>query len=136
MKIGNLIKQYRKENKITLRDFAKICGTSHSYIAMLENDKNSKTGEPIVPSLTMLSKLSQGMGMTLNELINICDDMPVSLAPESNLNLQLFAEKNSPDLELTEGERMLVDLFRQIPAEQQKRFLEMGRLFADSLKTN
>ena len=42
----------------------------------------------------------------------------------------------SPDLELTEGERMLVELFRQIPAEQQKRFLEMGRLFADSLKTN
>lgn len=40
----------------------------------------------------------------------------------------------SPDLELTEGEKILLEMFRQIPAEQQKVFLEMGRVYADSLK--
>ena len=37
-------------------------------------------------------------------------------------------------LQLTEGERLLLDLFRQIPEDQQKVFLEMGRVYANSLK--
>lgn len=36
--------------------------------------------------------------------------------------------------ELTEGERMLLNLFRQIPEDQQRVFLEMGRVYANSLK--
>lgn len=44
-------------------------------------------------------------------------------------------EKEAPDqIELTEGERLLLDLFRQIPEDQQKVFLEMGRVYANSLK--
>lgn len=125
MEIGFLIKQYRQENNLTLRDFATRCGTSHSYIAMLESNKNSKTGEPIVPTLTMLNKISRGMGISVNDLINICDDIPISLAQEEN---------TPEEPKLTEGERMLLDLFRQIPEEQQKVFLEMGRLYANSLK--
>ena len=43
--------------------------------------------------------------------------------------------KNTPDeLQLTEGEKMLLSLFRQIPEERQQAFLEMGRLYSDSLK--
>ena len=43
--------------------------------------------------------------------------------------------KNTPDeLQLTEGEKMLLNLFRQIPEERQQAFLEMGRLYSDSLK--
>ena len=43
--------------------------------------------------------------------------------------------KNSPEEpKLTEGEKMLLSLFRQIPAERQQAFLEMGRLYSDSLK--
>ena len=43
-------------------------------------------------------------------------------------------KKTSPDDKLTEGEKMILDLFRQIPEEQQQVFLEMGRLYANSLK--
>lgn len=44
-------------------------------------------------------------------------------------------EEETPDkLELTEGEKMLLDLFRQIPEDQQLVFLEMGRVYANSLK--
>ena len=43
--------------------------------------------------------------------------------------------KNTPDeLQLTEGEKMLLNLFRQIPEERQQAFLEMGRLYSESLK--
>lgn len=44
-------------------------------------------------------------------------------------------EKSSPaEPELNEGEKALIELFRHIPEEQQKVFLEMGRVYADSLK--
>jgi transcriptional regulator with XRE-family HTH domain len=45
-------------------------------------------------------------------------------------------EKTPPtdENELTDGEKMLLDLFRQIPEEQQQVFLDMGRVYANSLK--
>ena len=44
-------------------------------------------------------------------------------------------EKKTPEkLQLSEGEEMLLEMFRQIPQEQQRVFLEMGRVYADSLK--
>ena len=44
-------------------------------------------------------------------------------------------EKKTPEkLQLSEGEEMLLEMFRQIPEEQQRVFLEMGRVYADSLK--
>lgn len=133
MEISLLLKKYRKENNLTLREFATKCGTSHSYIAMLENGKNSKTNEPIVPSITMLKKISHGMGISINDLITLCDDMPITLngspSVSPSINLQLFAEaKNSPEEpKLTEGEKMLIDLFRQIPEDAQKMYLEVLR---------
>ena len=36
--------------------------------------------------------------------------------------------------QLTEGERLMLEVFRLIPEEQQRMFLEMGRAFANSLK--
>jgi transcriptional regulator with XRE-family HTH domain len=45
-------------------------------------------------------------------------------------------EKEIPGeaMRLTEDEKMLLNLFRQIPEDQQKVFLEMGRVYANSLK--
>lgn len=36
--------------------------------------------------------------------------------------------------QLTEGEQMMIDIFRLIPEEQQRVFLEMGRAYANSLR--
>ena len=44
-------------------------------------------------------------------------------------------QKSSPSQpELTEGEKMMLSVFRLIPEEQQRVFLEMGRAYANSLK--
>ena len=43
-------------------------------------------------------------------------------------------ENSHSELSLTEGEQMLLNLFRQIPEDQQRVFLEMGRVYANSLK--
>lgn len=44
-------------------------------------------------------------------------------------------KKNPTEREnLTAGEKMMIELFRQIPEEQQRIFLEMGKAYANSLK--
>ena len=43
-------------------------------------------------------------------------------------------EQSPSEYELTEGEMQLIELFRLIPKEQQRHFLEMGRAFANSLR--
>lgn len=111
MEIGVAIKQYRDKANISLRDFAAKCGTSHSYIAMLESGKNSKTGEPIVPTITMLKKIAHGMDMSVNDLIAVCDDMPVSFAGTSfSANLQLSGNSE----QLPEIEKKLLALYDKI----------------------
>jgi transcriptional regulator with XRE-family HTH domain len=122
MDIGKIIKRYRESNNLSLRDFAIKCGTSHSYIAMLENGKNSKTGEPIIPTLTMLNKISLGLGITLNELLSICDDIPVSLSQE----------ETPEEPKLTEGEKEFLYLFKLLPKEAQASYIERLR---EALKT-
>ena len=89
MKLGELIKNHRRENKLTLRDFAQRCGMSHSYISMLEECKNSKTGEPMTPTLATLKKIANALNMSLNDLMTAADDMPVKIEDNStNLSLE------------------------------------------------
>lgn len=51
-------------------------------------------------------------------------DVPMETQKESSPN----------ELSLTEGEKMMLGIFRLIPKEQQRAFLEMGRAYANSLK--
>lgn len=124
MKLGEFVRKYRQEHSLTVREFAVKCGVSHGYVAMLENGKNSKTGLPITPGLVTLKKIAGGMNMTIDELILSVDDMPVTIQTGPALSQD----------SLTGQERALLDIFRLIPEEQQKVFLEMGRVYANSLK--
>ena len=119
MDIGTIIKNYRLKNKISIRDFAGKCGVSHSYIAMLESNKNSKTGEPIIPTISRMKKIAMGLGITVNELIAQCDDTLVSLSSDN---------KNPPEeLKLREGEEELLKLIRLMPAEMKSLYIETLR---------
>lgn len=69
MTIGDILKKYRTENKISQSEFAKISGISKGYISMLENNTNARDGKPITPTLEMLQKISRGMNISLNELL-------------------------------------------------------------------
>lgn len=135
MEIGFLIKRHRQEKNLTLREFAAKCGTSHSYIAMLENGKNSKTGEPIVPSISMLRKISLGMGISINELIAMCDDMPITLNDNTptKLNLQLFAEENPTAISdgVTGKRKELIDYAITLSEEQADRALQVLKLIVE-----
>lgn len=119
MKLGEIIKSYRAQSKLTMRELAERCGVSHSYIAMLESEKNSKTGEPITPSLITLKKIADGLGITLNELIIDADDIPVKLSEETsnntiNGNNNIIGNGNTVSNTLTEAEQALLDMYNQM----------------------
>lgn len=43
MKLGEWIKQYRAERKLSMQDFADMCGFSKAYIGQLEKGINPST---------------------------------------------------------------------------------------------
>lgn len=82
MKLQDIIKEYRKCHGLSQRQFATQCNLSNGYISILENGVNPNTGKPVIPSVPQLKKIADGMSITLHELCNKADDMPLSLVLE------------------------------------------------------
>lgn len=80
MKLGDLIVEYRTINKLSQRQFADKCGLSNGYISMLERGINPNTQKPITPTIPQLKKLADGMVMTISEVLERVDDMPIDLS--------------------------------------------------------
>lgn len=92
MTLANLIRNYRKEHDISQRQMAAMCNVSAGYISLIEKEINPQTGKQMTPSVINLNKLAIGMGMTIDELFNKCDDMKVSIKnidQSSSIDLQI-----------------------------------------------
>lgn len=74
MRLGEIIKRYRKENKLTLEDFAKRCGLSKAYIGFIENGINPGTGKPLQPSVGSIRKVAAAMMIEFDELLGMIDE--------------------------------------------------------------
>ena len=91
---------------------------------MLERGFNHKTKEPIKPALPQLKKLADGMSITIMELFDAVDDMPVDISVVSEAN----ALGRGPDeVSLTEAEELMLQLFRQIPEDKQSVAIDLLR---------
>lgn len=83
MRLSEVIKKFRIDNGISQRQLASMCkDVSNGYLSMLENEFNPSTGKPIVPSLPKLKSIAEAMGMTLDALINLADDIEVDLSEQ------------------------------------------------------
>ena len=91
---------------------AEEAGISKSLVSKWRKEKNE------IPSPDVISKLSKYFGVSVSELLK---------EDEENEN---FPGKNN----LTEEEKELLSMFKLIPPDQQRMFLEMGRVFANSQK--
>ena len=111
MTIGQRIKLARERKDMTLDEVAKRCNTTKQTIFKYENE--------IVTNIPY------------DKIVLLSNALEVSPS-------YLFGwdeKENSPsEPTLTEGEQVLLNLFRQIPEDQQRVFLEMGRVYANSLK--
>ena len=105
MKLSELIIDYRKRMNISQREFSRHCDLSNSYISFLENEKNPKTGKPIIPTLDQYKKLANGMGITVQKLFELLDhDSPVDLrAVPSDETIELVQPENEDIVLLLNG---------------------------------
>lgn len=85
MKLSDVIKRYRIEHGLSQRQMGAQCGLSTGYISLIEKEINPQTGKQMVPSLPVLNKLSAGMGLTLDDLLAVCDDMDVTLSEKDSI---------------------------------------------------
>ena len=72
MTIGDVIKEFRKLNNLSLEEFGKMAGLSKSYVSMLENNKDPR-GNPINPSLETIDKVASTIGVELDTLVGKID---------------------------------------------------------------
>jgi XRE family transcriptional regulator, master regulator for biofilm formation len=63
--IGEKIKQLRKEKKLSISELAERAGVAKSYLSSIERNLQSN------PSIQFIEKISEVLGVTVNELLNI-----------------------------------------------------------------
>lgn len=68
MTLSEVLKQYRKKNALSQRDFARNCGLSHSLVSILEMGVNPQTGKKPQPDLETYRKLAVGMNRSVHDL--------------------------------------------------------------------
>lgn len=117
MTLGDVIKTYRDENKVSMEYVANLCGITKGYVAMLEKNVNSKTGRPVKPTIETIVKVCNGLHLDFNSVFDSLDD-------DYEINISTSRPPSSaPELELTEQEERLVENFHRLSDSQQARLL-------------
>lgn len=123
--VGKNILRLRKEMGMTQEELAKRMGyTSKSSINKIEMGKSD------IPQ-SKIAKFAEVLGTTPAHLMGWEDERTRFTHSMENYSVatSILTNTNSPDqIILTEGERMLLDLFRRIPEENQAMVLEMIRV--------
>lgn len=73
MTLGDIIKEYRIKNGLSMDGFSAKSGISKAYISLLEKNKHPKTGKTIAPSVQCIKQAAEGMNMDFNELFSLID---------------------------------------------------------------
>lgn len=123
--IGEKILLRRKELGMRQEDLARLMGyKSKSTINKIELGINDIPQSKIV-------KFAEVLATTPGYLMGWEDE---KTRFTHSMEVHSIARAALAEPTLTEAEQLLLDLFRQIPEEKQQLFLQMGRLYADSLK--
>ena len=79
MDLGTIIKKYRNEHSLSLRDFSKRCNLSYTYISMLEKGSDYRNNKPLSPTLDAVTKIALGLNLSLEDLLKIMDNQEINL---------------------------------------------------------
>ena len=81
MKLGEFLKAWRKENKVTQEELAMAAGVTKGYVSQLENDYKPNGKDSIIPTYIVLKGFAKAMNMDINTFLNSVDT-EISLAKE------------------------------------------------------
>ena len=110
MKFCEKLKLLREERNMNQVEFAKLLGTSKQVISRYERGDNT-------PKITTVAHYADVLGISLEYFVN--DEMDAENKADNTISLR--------EKELTEGERMMLDLFRCIPDDKKEMAIEMIR---------
>ncbi|MBZ6007287.1 helix-turn-helix domain-containing protein [Paraclostridium bifermentans] len=91
--LGDIIKEYRLDHDLSLREFSKKCGLSHTYIDKLEKGVDPRSQKPVEPTLDALEKISVAIDLSLDELLTMLGK--INSKPKVDINKN---EKNVEEL--------------------------------------
>lgn len=91
--LGDIIKEYRLDHDLSLREFSKKCGLSHTYIDKLEKGVDPRSQKPVEPTLDALEKISAAIDLSLDELLTLLGKINANSKVDINKN-----EKNVEEL--------------------------------------
>ena len=125
MKLSELLKQYRYENKISQRELARRCGLSNSLISLMEMGVNPQTGKEMSPDLETYRKIADCLGVSIQKLFEtLGTDAKVSMYIGKQASMDVSAElyediiwrgkkKGAVDVLLDPEERNLIRAYRE-----------------------
>ncbi|RRD29215.1 XRE family transcriptional regulator, partial [Streptococcus minor] len=100
MHIGKFIKQYRKDNNLSMAEFAEKSGISKAYVSVLEKNKDPRNGKEIIPSIPTIKKISSAINISFDDILNALNEEQIISLDETEL------EKSSNSLPVTENETL------------------------------
>jgi len=80
IELGNRIRYYRKQKRLSQEELAELCDFHPTYIGQLERGEKNATLESV-------NKLSHGLGISLDELLKDIDTLDSS---SSNIALEVY----------------------------------------------
>ncbi|EMY5504239.1 transcriptional regulator [Bacillus wiedmannii] len=101
--LGMIIREYRQERNLSLREFATRCQLSHSYIDKLEKGIDPRNGKPVEPTLAVIEQIAKAINKDKTNLLeeigylNRPNDIKLSAKDERDIARDL--EKTLKDLE-------------------------------------
>lgn len=113
-KLGQYIANYRKENSLTLREFASKCQMSHTYISKLEKGIDVRSGKQVVPTIETFQLIAKGTDIDLENLLNICG---FGSNPKHNNNI-IYETKLSQTINLLLEEKGILNPGEDLTDEQ------------------
>lgn len=119
LKLGEIIKKFRDEHKLSMDKFAEQSGLTKGYISMLEKNEHPKSKKPIIPTEETLIKVAKGMGVDIEVVLNNLDEnqeiqintSPQNMIPSSEELLRLDRELHEPRHSewISHGEKLLAE---------------------------
>ena len=116
--LKNRIKELREERGYSYRDLASLSGVSKTSIVLYEQGKRN-------PKREVLESLADIFNVDMDYLIGRSD---IRSAYAGQIESIRRKKEALNETKLTEGEEMLLNLFRQIPADRQELVLDMIRV--------
>ncbi|MBJ8006247.1 MULTISPECIES: helix-turn-helix domain-containing protein [Bacillus cereus group] len=101
--LGMIIREYRQERNLSLREFATRCQLSHSYIDKLEKGIDPRNGKPVEPTLAVIEQIAKAINKDKTDLLEEIGYLnrpnDIKLSPKDERDIARDLEKTLKDLE-------------------------------------